>query len=282
MEKLVLDVSYHQGAIDFWKMKNAGVEGVILRCGYTGYGSAKTKQKDVRFEEYYKGAREAGLPVGVYWYSCASTEAEAIEEAKLTLEYIEGKQLDYPVFFDSEDTHWQRPLSVAELSRVAKAFCETIENAGYYAGIYASTSWLNSEVDMSFLKNYDVWVAHYGVSKPSYKGNYGMWQHSSKGSGKVYGTSSEYVDMNLCYKDYPAIIKKAGLNGYDKDQPDAKPFKVGAKVQYTGHLYGDSFGGGRGKKVTGIFIITRYIKGRKCGVHLSGLGWVKESNCKLV
>ena len=279
MDRLVLDISVHQGKVDFNKMKAAGVKGVIIRCGYTGWGSTKSKQKDAKFEENYKKAKEVGLPVGVYWYSCASTEAEAIEEANLTLEYIKGKQIDYPVYFDSEDSHWQRPLSVSELSKVAKAFCETIEKAGYYVGIYASTSWLKDELDMSFLKDYDVWVAQYNT-RCTYTGSYGMWQYSSKGNGATYGCSSTYVDMNHCYKDYPTIIKKAGLNGYSKTP--TKEFRVGAKVKYSGYVYSDSYGIGRGRNVSGIYEITRYIKGRKCGVHIGSLGWVVESNCKLV
>ena len=279
MDRLVLDISVHQGKVDFNKMKAAGVKGVIIRCGYTGWGTTKSKQKDANFEENYKKAKEVGLPVGVYWYSCASTEAEAIEEANLTLEYIKGKQIDYPVYFDSEDSHWQRPLSVSELSKVAKAFCETIEKAGYYVGIYASTSWLKDELDMSFLKDYDVWVAQYNT-RCTYTGSYGMWQYSSKGNGATYGCSSTYVDMNHCYKDYPTIIKKAGLNGYSKTP--TKEFRVGAKVKYSGYVYSDSYGIGRGRNVSGIYEITRYIKGRKCGVHIGSLGWVAESNCKLV
>lgn len=279
MDRLVLDISVHQGKVDFNKMKAAGVKGVIIRCGYTGWGSTKSKQKDAKFEENYKKAKEVGLPVGVYWYSCASTEAEAIEEANLTLEYIKGKQIDYPVYFDSEDSHWQRPLSASELSKVAKAFCETIEKVGYYVGIYASTSWLNDELDMSFLKDYDVWVAQYNT-RCTYTGNYGMWQYSSKGNGATYGCSSTYVDMNHCYKDYPTIIKKAGLNGYSKTP--TKEFRVGAKVKYSGYVYLDSYGTGRGKKVSGTYEITRYIKERKCGVHIGSLGWVAEGNCKLV
>ena len=279
MDRLILDISVHQGKVDFNKMKTAGVEGVIIRCGYTGWGSAKSKQKDANFEENYKKAKEVGLPVGVYWYSCASTEAEAIEEANLTLEYIKGKQIDYPVYFDSEDNHWQRTLSISELSKVAKVFCETIEKAGYYVGIYASTSWLQDELDMSFLKDYDVWVAQYNT-RCTYTGNYGMWQYSSKGNGATYGCSSTYVDMNHCYKDYPTIIKKAGLNGYAKTS--TKEFKVGAKVKYSGYVYSDSYGIGRGRNVSGTYEITRYIKGRKCGVHIGNLGWVSESNCILV
>lgn len=227
MELKYIDISEHQKKVDFKKIKEDGVQGVILRCGYTGYGTAKSKQKDSRFEEYYKGFTEVGLPIGVYWYSCAVTEEEAIKEANLTLEYIKDKKIELPVFFDTEDNHntkkyspiSQYTIGRTKLTKVTKAFCETIENAGYYVGIYASTSWLNNQLNMNDLKAYDVWVAQYS-SKCQYKGNYGMWQYSSK--GKVNGISGN-VDMNKCYKDYPAIIKNAGLNGFTATKQESKP-----------------------------------------------------------
>lgn len=219
MELKFIDISTHQKNVNYQAVKDSGVQGVILRCGFTGYGAAKSKQKDNMFEEHYAGFRRVGIPVGVYWYSCAYTETEAREEARLTLEYIKNKNIQLPVYFDTEDTHNvnalgcatqnQRTIGKAQLSKVAKAYCEAIENAGYYVGIYASVSWLNNQLDMNYLKEYDVWVAQYN-SVCQYKGNYGMWQYSSKGA--VNGINGN-VDMNKCYKDYVTIIKNAGLNG---------------------------------------------------------------------
>lgn len=221
LNDVIIDVSSWQENIDYAKVKNTGVKGVILRCGRTGYGTAKSKQEDSTFKKHYEGFKKVGLPVGAYYYSCAVSEAEAREEANLVLSILKGKQFEYPIYFDTEDNHdikgagcspvSQYSIGKTKLTQVAKAFLETVEKAGYYVGIYASTSWLNNQLDMSQLKNYDVWVAHYNVSKPSYAGDYGMWQYTS--SGKVSGISGD-VDCNRVYKDYPAIIKKAGLNGY--------------------------------------------------------------------
>ena len=216
----LIDVSSWQPTIDYAKVAK-NTKGAILRCGRTGYGTAKEKKEDSTFKKHYEGFKKAGLPVGAYYYSCAVTEDEARKEAELVLQIIKGLKFEYPIYFDTEDNHdvkgagcsptSQYTIGKGKLTKVAKAFLETIENAGYYAGIYASTSWLNNQLDISQLKDYDVWVAHYGVDKPTYKGSYGMWQYTS--SGKIDGISGN-VDLNWCYKDYPAIIKKAGLNGY--------------------------------------------------------------------
>lgn len=282
MDKLVLDLSTYQGTVDFSKMKSAGVEGVILRCGYTGYGSM-LPTTDAKFEAYYKGASEAGLPIGVYYFTLATSEELAVKEANFVLNLVKDKELLLPIYVDVEAQNnsvaWTN-LSKSDRTKFVAKFCDTIEKAGYYVGIYGSTSWLNNKLDMSSLKAYDVWVAQYNT-RCTYTGNYGMWQYSSKGNGATYGCSSTYVDMNHCYKDYPTIIRKAGLNGYTKTST-VKEFKVGAKVKYSGYVYSDSYGVGRGRNVSGIYEITRYIKGRKCGVHIGSLGWVSESNCKLV
>ena len=224
----VIDVSYYQANIDYAKVKTAGIKGVILRCGRTGYGSSKTKQEDSTFQKHYKGFKDVGIPVGAYYYSCATTVAEAKEEAELVKSILKGKQFEYPIYFDTEDNHdinasgnskeSQYSIGKTKLTEVAKAFLQTLEDAGYYVGIYASKSWLENQLDMSKLSNYAVWLAQY-ASKPTYKGDYGMWQYSS--TGKVNGISGN-VDMNWCYVDYPTAIKKAGLNGYSSttESPD--------------------------------------------------------------
>lgn len=207
-ELLYVDVSKHQKTIDYVKMSKC-IDGVIIRCGYTGWGTSRSKQKDDLFEKHYKGFSEQNVPIGVYWYSCAISEAEAIKEAELTLEYIKGKNISLPVWYDTEDDHNQIKLSKQALSKVALAYCKTIEKAGYYVGIYSYTSWFNNQLDVSMLKDYDKWVAHYGVSKPNYSGSYGMWQYTS--SGRVDGCNSD-IDMNKVYKDYAKIIKDNKLN----------------------------------------------------------------------
>lgn len=226
MELKFIDISTFQSKVDYQKVKDDGVKGVILRCGFTGYGKAKSKQKDSCFEKHYKGFTNVGVPIGVYWYSCAVTEEEAIKEAELTLEYIKDKKIELPVYIDTEDNHntkkyspeSQYTIGKTRLTKVVKAYCETIENAGYYVGIYASTSWFKNQLIDKDLKAYDHWVAQWSSSKPSIE--HGLWQYSSK--GKVNGINGN-VDMNKCYKDYPAIIKNAGLNGFTATKQETVP-----------------------------------------------------------
>ena len=210
--KKVIDISYYQGNVDYAKVKASGVEGVILRSSYTGYGDLK-QHTDAKFEEYYKGFKAIGMPMGVYHYSSANTIELARREAAYVLDLIDGKELEYPVFFDTENQQRQKPLSKQELTDIVKAFCEVIEKAGYYVTIYASTSWFDDELDCSQLKDYDKWVAQYS-SKCTFTEPYGMWQYSS--TGKVDGISGN-VDMNHCYRDYPTIIKNAKLNSFGKE-----------------------------------------------------------------
>lgn len=222
---LVLDISEHQRGFDYFKFKanNPQVLGVILRVGYTGWGRAKSKQKDDMFDEHYAGFRRVGLPIGVYWYSCAVTVEEAREEARLTLQYVKDKQLDYPIYFDTENDHNINAAGASQVSQamlprntltsIAIAYCEEIEKAGYYVGIYASASWFKDKLDLSRLTSYDKWVAHYGVSSPGVTFRYGMWQFTDKAMVDGY---RGYVDLNWCTRDYPRIIKSAGLNGYTK------------------------------------------------------------------
>ncbi len=218
-KRRAIDISSYQTNVDYNKVKNDGIEMVILRVGFTGYGVMKTKQKDKMFEKHYKGFKNVGIPIGVYWYSCAYTEKEAKEEAKKVLEYIKEKEIELPIFIDVEDNHDttkignakqnQYSLGKKQLTKVVNAFCKTIEESGYYVGIYASTYWLNTKLDMNVLKKYDIWVAHYNVNKPTYKGKYGVWQYTSK--GKVNGINGN-VDFDYIYKAYPDIIRKKGLN----------------------------------------------------------------------
>lgn len=228
----VIDVSYYQQNIDYAKVKAAGIKGVILRCGRTGYGASKSKQEDSMFKKHYEGFKAVGMPVGAYYYSCAVTEAEAKKEAELVKTILKDKKLDYPVYFDTEDNHdinatgnsktSQYSIGKTKLTKVAQAFLQTLEDAGYFVGIYASKSWLENQLDMSQLSEYAVWLAQY-ASQPTYKGEYGMWQYSS--TGRVDGISGN-VDMNYCYEDYPTIIKNKGLNGYSKPQTDEKDKQI--------------------------------------------------------
>lgn len=218
MAILGIDVSYYQGNIDWMRVKNSGVKFAILRLGYTGYASAKNKAVDPMFETYYKNAKAVGLPVGVYYFSRATTVEEGVSEANFVLKHLEGKQLEYPVYIDVEDNYYQANASKANLTDAVKAFCNTLEAKKYYVGIYANVYWFNNKLNLNELVLYDKWVAQWNTTN-TFKEKYGMWQFSS--TGNVGGISP--VDLDYAYKDFPAIMKEYGLNGYTKIIENDKP-----------------------------------------------------------
>lgn len=231
MEYKVIDVSTWQKNIDWQKVKNDGIQAVIAR---SSFGRAANGQKDNRFEEHYKGAKAVGLPVGAYHYSYAKNVQEAKEEADFFLDCVKGKTFEYPVAFDIEESS-QASLGKQAVTDIIVAFCEKVEAAGYYVMVYTNLNWLTNYIDTSRISKYDTWLAQW-ASQPTYKGFFGIWQYTSKGS--VNGISGD-VDMNISYKNYPEIIKSAGLNGFGKEeQKPAEPqkpsypvFEKGAKVR---------------------------------------------------
>ena len=224
-----IDVSNHQGTVNWSHVKADGVEFAIIRAGY----GKQASQKDTQFENNYAGCKSNGVPVGVYWYSYATTPDEARKEAAVCLSVIKGKTFEYPVYFDIEEPS-VLAKGKAACTAIAKAFLETVEKAGYFMGIYSSKSHLESCFTEELRTRYAVWVAHYGVDKTTYHGQYGIWQKSS--TGKVSGIRGN-VDMNECYTDYPAVIRKKGLNGFKAAQTattakpaQAKSWKKGQAV----------------------------------------------------
>ncbi len=197
-----IDVSYYQGNIDWKKVKNSGVEFVIIRVGYRGYGSAGTLVEDPKFKTYLDGATKAGLKVGVYFYTQAITTAEAQAEAKFVLDRIKGYSLQMPVYYDIESVDYDTGrldsagLSKAQKTALCTAFCDTIIKSGYSAGVYANYTWLNYYIDGAGLgRKYPIWLAHY-TSNTNYDQRMDMWQYS--GSGTVSGISA-YTDVNVWY-----------------------------------------------------------------------------------
>ena len=187
-----IDVSKHQGVIDWGKVKNDGIKFAIIRIGYGGSAPVK----DERFEENYKNAKAKGIKVGVYIYSYADSESDVKKEYEAVIKWLGGRHLDLPVYYDVEDKEMSS-LSKNVLSNYVKIFCEKLENAGYWAGIYANKNWLETKLDMNFLKDYTVWLAQW-TNSPTYKGSYAMWQYTS--NGKVDGIGGR-VDMNYQVKD---------------------------------------------------------------------------------
>lgn len=220
MEIKGIDISKHQkaGKVNFKALRALGYEFVMLRAGYGKYLS----QKDATFESHYAAAKAAGLHVGAYHYSYATTVAEAKQEAACFLEWIKDKRLDYPVAFDIEDKG-QKNLTNVQRTDIAIAFMQTVEAAGYYTMLYSSADWLGSKFDWNrkycgsgakTLSHFDVWCAAYVGSRDRiqkyYNGNYGMWQYTS--SKIVPSVYLGRLDYDIAYKDYAAIIRRAGLN----------------------------------------------------------------------
>ena len=208
-----LDISSYQNGINFDAIKNAGINFLILRAGFTGWGTGVSYNKDKCFEDFYSKAKQHNINVGAYWYSCANTKEKGIAEARYMYENcLKGKQFEYPIYIDVEDTHHQVNNKRGVTDAII-GFCEYLENLGYYVGIYASDiSGFQDKMYLNELNAYDKWVARYG-SEPKYVKQYGMWQSTS--SGRINGYNGN-LDCDIAYKDYSSIIKNIGLNGFSK------------------------------------------------------------------
>ena len=196
--KAGIDVSKWNGEIDWDKVKEAGVDYAIIRAGYRG-SSTGALVEDPYFRANMKGAVASGLQVGVYFFTQAVNEVEAVEEASAVLRMVREYNLDYPIFIDTEGAGGNGRadgLDVETRTLVCEAFCRTVENAGYEAGIYASRNWFNNNLETARLDDYYIWLAEYR-SVPLYQGYYNMWQYTSK--GKVNGIEGN-VDLNIAYE----------------------------------------------------------------------------------
>lgn len=205
-----VDISKHQPSLTIEAVKNAGFDFAILRGGYTGYGKARSKNKDNKFEAFYAQAKKIGFPVGCYYYSCATNTMEGRAEAEFLLNNcLQGKQFEYPIYIDIEDPTWQSN-NKAGVTDAIIGFCECLEDHRYFAGVYSSTWWFNNKLDSARLEPYSKWVAAWRKSKPPFAWNgFHLWQYSDNGR-----VGNIRVDCNEAYLDFPAVMKKAGLNGY--------------------------------------------------------------------
>lgn len=225
-KKLVIngiDVSMHQGEIDFAKVKKAGVKFVIIRCNNWDNDKGCVV-KDPYFEQNYKAAKAAGLDVGAYYYTWNTTAGGAMDDAALCMKYLSGKKFEYPIYFDLE---WQKALAQGNANAMVRAFCDRLESNGYYAGLYISRIPLQTYILPDVANSYALWIAEYGA-KCDYDGLFGMWQYSD--NGRISGISGD-VDLDECYVDYPALIKSGGFNGYPKPEP-AKELDKPAEAWY--------------------------------------------------
>ena len=217
VNKKGVDVSSNNGKVSMEKIKAAGYEFVIIRCGF---GENITEQDDTQWEENVRKAEAAGLPWGAYFYSYACTEASAKSELEHVLRLLKGKKPTLPVAFDMEDADgykarhggWNR----TNVTRACKIFLEGIAAAGYYPMLYTGFEEIENLIDSAIVNKYDMWFAHWARAC-GYKGkNLSIWQYGGE-TNLIDGNSIPgvgVIDKNLCYKDYPTIIKDSGKNGW--------------------------------------------------------------------
>lgn len=214
-----IDISYAQGEVDFSKLKGH-VDFVIMQIGYGKYAT----QVDKQFQRNYLQCKKYGIDCGGYWFSYAQTAEEAKEEAQACYTHVKDKKFEYPIYFDIEG---KSLIGKTAVSDMCEAFCHTLEKAGCCAGIYISRSYAQTMLEKSVADKYALWIAEYG-GKCNYSGKYGMWQYTS--TAKCPGISTN-TDCDLCYEDYPQIIRSEGLNGYEKSDSKA--------LDETGYSKGD-------------------------------------------
>ena len=199
--KIGVDVSVHQGEIDWTQVADSGVEYAMIRVGRRGYTEGSVV-KDAAFDANIQGALEAGLRVGVYFFSQAVTVEEAREEARQVLEWIHGYEITYPVVFDweviQESTARTGEVSGEELSALTAAFCQVIAQGGYTPAVYAGSQLVLRGLDLSVIRDYDLWLVEYKAA-PTFYYDFTMWQYTA--SGQVPGIQGN-VDLNLCFKEY--------------------------------------------------------------------------------
>lgn len=219
MAKSGIDVSKWQGKIDWQKVKNAGIEFALLRAGY-GDTLNYPSQIDATFEYNYSQCKRFGIPVGVYWYSYATTVEMAKQEARSCKALLKGKQLEYPVLYDVEE---QRIFNTGKADEISQAFCFEMEADNFWVGIYIYRCAVQTFLSERTRTRFTMAIAEYGP-KLNYSGPYGIWQNSS--TFRVAGINGD-VDHDWCYVDYPKLIKEKGKNGYPLPSPKEE-FRVEA------------------------------------------------------
>lgn len=198
-----IDVSKYQGNIDWDKVKDTGVDFAIVRAGFRGYGTGDIVM-DEYFEAYMEGANKVEIPAGVYFFSQAITTEEAVEEADFLIEALKPYKVDYPIAFDMEDLYYEaeqyrsKHLTPTEITDIAIAFCQRVEEAGYTPMVYGNVAWMLAMMEMDRLQDYDLWFAQYRPM-PFFPYEFTMWQYTHR--GRIDGIEGD-VDINISFKDY--------------------------------------------------------------------------------
>ncbi len=257
-----IDVSAYQGKIDWAKVKPY-IDFAIIRCGY---GNNYESQDDVYYERNARLCKELGIPFGVYLFSYATNLDDARSEVAHTLRLIKDKKLEYPVFLDVESKR-QLALPKERLTEIVNYYCEEMEKAGYYVGIYSSLNNFRRGLDTRELDRYDKWVAEWN-DRFTYRGKAGMWQRTSYED--IPGINAR-VDGDIAFYDYPRIIRENGLNHLTNNK-----YKVGDKVYLTGRIYEESNAENIIKEVVDQEVeILEIIEGAKAPYRIKE-GYVKE------
>ena len=213
-----VDVSYANGNIDLGKVKAAGYGYIMIRCGY---GSDLLTQDDAQFEANVRKAESLGLPWGVYLYSYATCKSEALSEVQHVKRLLKGKKPTMPIALDVEDSAYYTRrdcFNKATITEVVGTFIEGIRKAGYYPMIYTGIYWLGEYIDKSVYMSCDLWIAQWNSTCQYTGDNLGMWQYGGEvnylESNSISGVG--VIDKDICYRDYPTIIKQGGYNGWTK------------------------------------------------------------------
>ena len=210
----MIDVSKYQPDIDYAKVKAAGIEGVIIRCGITYWGEQQM-DKDPYFEQHYAGFKSVGIPVGAYYYSAADNNEVAKREAEYCKTLLAGKQFELPVYYDVENNERMGNLSKDALTQICNTFCDTMEASDYFVGIYSNTNYFTNKLNFSELsQRYTIWLADFRGENANQTLKRDIWQYSS--TGRIDGISGN-VDLDECYRDFPPLMKEYGKNGFGKE-----------------------------------------------------------------
>nr|WP_317402348.1 glycoside hydrolase family 25 protein [uncultured Gemmiger sp.] len=259
-----IDVSRYQGSINWNSVAAAGKQFVIVRLGSSNNSGLYV---DPYFLQNVNGAHAAGLRVGAYYYTYATTQSGVIDELSLFLNVLEGLQLEYPVFVDVEDSKLAS-LGRTQLTGLVQYAMDILYQRNWYAGWYSYTNFINSYLNPSQLAGYPLWLADYR-SQPGYTGSYAMWQFSSTGSvGGITGA----CDLNYSYTDFLPTIKAGNFNGYGTSGPDMEEVDgvqlvvFGAQTEY---FYTASF-----NDVVGYLPVGTYPVIQKSKAKYDGYEWV--------
>jgi GH25 family lysozyme M1 (1,4-beta-N-acetylmuramidase) len=253
-----VDISEFQQGIDFKKLKNNGITAAIIRAGY----GRETSQKDSMFESHYRNAKNAGMKIGVYWYSYADSAEDAEKEARACLACIGGKAIDMPVYYDMEDNS-QTHLSKSTLTAIAEHFCNTVKANGYKVGVYANLNWFNNYLDYDKLKKkYSIWLAQYNSVNEL---NCDIWQNSS--TGRVSGYCGN-IDTNVIFND--SVFSKSE----SKVEKPTLTYRVYADGKWYNEVKGLSNVAGRKKQAISA-IALKVSRGKiRYRVHLLNGDWL--------